>query len=137
MPKIKIYLLLIVLFPTYSLAHDKCSNTTFSFDENIPKTDEFHFKELHKNIPNPVDFKLIKYYLMSNGCGYRPALVSVRNTSSGTTTFGGQNSIAHTASGEKVVPTINRGISGMITETFTVGFGKMGMPILTLLMEEK
>ena len=133
----RILVIFVVCLPTLSSASEECLNGVFVFDENIPKTDQFYFEETNDNLPQPGDFELINYYLMSNGCGYRSALVTVRNTSPGTTTLIGENIVALTASGHKVEANINRRISGLTTESFTISFGKVAAPILSILVSNR
>lgn len=74
---------------------------------------------------------------MSNLCGERWALITVKNTSQGATTLKGENIIAVMADGSRRKAKIERRIEGKKTESFPVSFGISKIPIIKLLMEQK
>ena len=127
----------LIVFSPAGKSDNTCKDTAFSFDENIPTSDQFSFDDRDPDLPKPGDFKLINYYFMSNGCGEREVLVTVENTSPGTTTMTGDHIVAVSTSGQKRRGSINKRISGNTIESFTVSFGSSDLPFIKVIVEER
>ena len=119
------------------MADERCSDTALFFDRNIPAVEGLNFEDSDKWLPKASDFELINYYIMSNGCGERWALVTVKNITSGVSSLSNEDIVALMADGSKRVADIERRIEGYTTESFLVGFGYSKIPIIKVLVKTK
>ena len=127
-----------IIFSSMSSADEKCHETGLSFDSNTPEADGLIFKdEDHQWLPRASDFELLNYHLMSNACGERWALVTIKNLSPGTSSFSGENIIALMADGSKTRGNVEKRIEGRATESFTIRFGISKVPIIKLYVKRK
>ena len=130
-------LVLSVVFSTVSIADENCRETALSFDTTAPDAGSLNFEDNDKWTPKASDFELINYYTMSNACGERWALISVRNVTPGTSSFSGENIVALMADGSKRQGSAEKRIEGRTTESFTISFGTSKVPIVKLLVNTK
>jgi len=67
------------VFSASSIADEQCKEPALFFDKNIPNIDSLRFEDADKWLPKASDFKLLYYATMSNVCGERWALITVKN----------------------------------------------------------
>ncbi len=135
-------ILIIVVGMVLSLpvhAKGTCDQPALFFEQQLPNLDELVFKKEREDIwiPKSSYFELINYHLMSNLCGERWVLITVKNISQGHATIKGENIIAVMANGFRREAKIERRIEGGKIETFPVSFGISKIPIIKILMEQK
>ena len=108
------------------------------FDENIPVKEEFEFIDEQPELPKASDFKLISYYPMSNACGERWALVTLLNTSPGTSSINATGLVALFSDGSKrTARNFEERVAGKARHTQSVYFGKSKFPIIKIITRLK
>lgn len=104
------------------------------FDESIPITEKFEFIDEQPELPKTSDFKIISYYPMSNACGERWALVTLLNTSPGTSSITADGLVALFSDGsKKTARNFEERVPGKTRHTQTIYFGKSKFPIVKIL----
>lgn len=95
----------------------------------------YQFQYDDKLLPEPSDFTLANYAVLSDNVGQRWALVTVKNTSSGARIVTEKNIVATFASGERSYPLdFRERIKGHEVRSFAVNFGANAFPILMIEM---
>lgn len=122
-------------FPLHAKGIDFVESNVLNIDRAINNPQDLAFpNDQHLN-PKSSDFKLINYITMSTGRGERWAVLTIKNTSTGTRIFESRNVLALFADGERKSPkdykfTLN--FKPEETQTFTLSFGQNKFPILSI-----
>lgn len=130
-------LLLSTLCSPLALAKDDCKEAALFMDKKIPDTEKLKIKESDHWLPKAGDFELVSYQLMSNSCGERFALVTIKNISAGTSAIKPGNIVALMMDGTKRVSQTKKRIDGFKMVSFTMSFGKNKTPIAKLLSKTR
>lgn len=101
------------------------------FDTPKPLPSELHFDQPRELVPEPGDFELVHYDLMSNDLGERWALMTFRNTSTGQRLLKNQHVVATFANGAQAfAQNLDKRLAGGARYTQAVFFGTQKFPII-------
>ncbi len=118
----------------------KCPNyyTGLVFDKNLPSTEQFEFIDEQPELPESSDFLITSYYPMSNACGERWVLVTLQNTSPGTSSISNDGLVVLLSDGNKrAAQNFKIRVAGKTSVTKTVYFGKSEFPIIKVMTRPK
>lgn len=109
---------------------------TLYYEPPRARPEQFHFKEETLRVkPEPSDFRVEDYTLMSNELGERWALITFLNTSTSSRILKNDHIVATLANGQRVhALNLNERIGGSERFTQAVFFGVYKFPILFLEM---
>lgn len=107
---------------------------TLYYEQPRGTPEQFHFKEETLRVkPEPSDFRVEDYTLMSNDIGERWALITFRNSSTSSRILKNDHIVATLANGQRVhALNLNERIGGSERFTQAVFFGISKFPILFL-----
>ncbi|BCS98652.1 hypothetical protein DSLASN_42840 [Desulfoluna limicola] len=125
----KKFLLTVISF--FVLSGVAMAEDVLSVDRAVSGDVETFFENEGDIEPERSDFEVVNYVLMSSEEGARWAVVTLKNTSTGSRIFQQNQLMALFANGERYSPLKHsRTLKSMETVTFSVSFGKSRFPIL-------
>jgi hypothetical protein len=118
-------------------------NSTFAddkvlmVDETLDKSTRLSFPNERDIQPRPSDFEVVNYVPMSSEDGDRWAIVTIKNTSSGSRIFESQYLIGLFANGDRREPLAHKQtLNGNETVSLTLAFGSHKFPLLNVTARE-
>ena len=133
--RLLVWSILIILHTTAMANDERCaSGNGLVFDDHLPDSDQFVFEDQLPGYPKVSDFKIIRFQPMSNPCGDRWALVTLKNISPGTSSIENDHLIALLADGQKrKAKNLDQRVAGNEQISLSVYFGRSTFPIIKVM----
>lgn len=121
-----------------------CISAVASAEDDVLMVDQTLGKEVQLTFPNerniqpkPGDFKVVNYVPMSSESGDRWAIVTIKNTSSGSRIFESHYLLGLFADGERRAPLeYKQTLIGNETVSMTLAFGRHKFPLLNVIARD-
>ena len=121
-----------------------CISAVASAEDDVLMVDQTLGKEVQLTFPNernfqpkPSDFKVVNYVPMSSESGDRWAIVTIKNTSSGSRIFESHYLLGLFADGERRAPLeYKQTLIGNETVSMTLAFGRHKFPLLNVIARD-
>lgn len=112
--------------------------SALTIDRAVTKNLQLSFPNDNNVKPKTSDFDVVNYVLMSNEEGERWAVVTLRNTASGSRSFEQGHLMALFANGSRRTPQeFKLNFSGDEVQSMTLNFGENNFPILAIYASNK